>query len=244
MRFGSVLVGLLVAVPAAAQQLGPTLPDDRATGAGRFGWWGGVAQKPTAQDASPWRGGMFVAPRSGQGFSLARAGALDPGLRAAPDVLESLPQSPRLLAPGGETVPVDGGAYFGYRYSNWTFSSAVRQSLDDQRLAATRIDFGASYGFSLTERHLITLSGGLTLGQSGAAIPTYGAMGSDALSRSAQRYGEPGAGFRLSWLYTLDRNLYVNTSLGYDRLYGDPAEGFGSERGTTTFGTVFGYRFY
>jgi hypothetical protein len=244
MRFGSVLVGLLVAVPAAAQQLGPPAADDRATGAGRFGLWGGVPQNPAAQDASPWRGGMFVAPRGGQGFSVARAGALDPGLRAGPDVLQFLPQSPRLLVPGGETVPVDGGAYFGYRNSNWTFSSAVRQSLDDQRLAATRIDFGASYGFSLTERHLITLAGGMTLGQSGAAIPSYGMLGDEVLSRSAQRYGEPGAGFRLSWLYTLDRNLYVNTTLGYDRLYGDPAEGFGPERGTTTFGTVFGYRFY
>jgi hypothetical protein len=244
MRFGSVLVGLLVAVPAAAQQLGPTVPDGPTTGGDRFGWWGGVAQKPAMQDVSPWRGGMFVAPRSGQGFSLARTGMPDPGLRAGPDVLQLLPSSPRLLVPGGETAPVDGGAYVGYRYSNWTFSSAVRQSLDDPRLAATRIDLGASYGFSLAERHLITLAGGMTLGQSGAAIPAYGALGSDALLRSAQRYGEPGAGFRLSWLYTLDRNLYVNTTLGYDRLYGDPAEGFGPERGTTTFGTVFGYRFY
>jgi hypothetical protein len=242
MRLRSVLVGLLVAVPAAAQQLGPTVSDDRTVG--RSGWWGTIAQNPGVRDASPWRGGMFVAPRSGQGFSLARTGALDPGLRAGPDVLQTLPQSPRLLLPGSETVPVDSGAYLGYRYSNWTFSSAVRQSLDDPRLGATRIDFGASYGFNLAQRHLITLSGGLTLGQSGAAVPAYGTLGGDPASRVAQRYGEPGAGFRLSWLYTLDRNLYVNTTLGYDRLYGDPAEGFGPDRGTTTFGTVFGYRFY
>ena len=95
----------------------------------------------------------------------------------------------------------------------------------------------------MAERHAITLSGGLTLGQSGAAVPSYALPGTDALSRQTLRYGEPGAGFRLSWRYTLDRNLYVNTSLGYDRFYGDPGE-FGGDRGTATFGTVFGYRFY
>lgn len=243
MRFGSVLVGLLVAFPATAQQLGSTTPDDRPLGGNRFGLWGAVPPSSAAQDPSPWRGGMFVVPRSGQGFSVARPGMPDPGLRAGPDVLQLLPQSPRLVTPDGETAPVDGGAYLGYRYSNWTFSSAVRQSLDDPRLAATRIDLGASYGLSLTQRHLITLSGGLTIGQPGAGIPAYSALAGDALARSAQRYGEPGAGFRLSWLYTLDR-FYVNTTLGYDRLYGDPAEGLGPDRGTTTFGTVFGYRFY
>jgi hypothetical protein len=187
---------------------------------------------------------MFVTPRSGQGFSLPRAGGFDPGLRAGPDVLQALPQSPRLVTPGAEATPVDGGAYVGYRYSNWTFSSAVRQSLDDPRMAATRIDLGASYGFNVAQRHLITLTGGLTVGQSGTVVPAYGTLGGDPMSRSAQRYGEPGAGFRVSWLYTLDRNLYVSTTLGYDRLYGDPAEGFGPDRATTTFGTVFGYRFY
>jgi hypothetical protein len=139
---------------------------------------------------------------------------------------------------------VDGGAYLGYRYSNWVFSSAIRQSLDDPSLAATRIDLGASYGVNLAKRHSIMLSGGLTLGQSGAAAPAYGTLGSDALSPRTLRYGDPGAGFRVSWLYTLDQNLYVNTTLGYDRLYGDPGEGFGSDRGSASFGTVFGYRFY
>jgi hypothetical protein len=140
-------------------------------------------------------------------------------------------------------VPVDSGAYLGYRYSNWTFSSTVRQAIDDPRLAGTRIDFGASYGVSVAERHAITLSGGLTLGQSGAAVPSYALSGTDALSRQTLRYGEPGAGFRLSWRYTLDRNLYVSTSLGYDRFYGDLGES-GGDRGAATFGTVFGYRFY
>jgi hypothetical protein len=243
MRLRSILLGLcIVAVPAVAQRIDAPAANDR--GPGRSEWWSGAAADLAAPNASPWRGGMFVGPRSGQGFSLARAGALDPGLRASPGVLDTLPLSPRLLLPGAAASPVDGGAYLGYRYSNWTFSSAVRQSLDDPRLAATRVDFGASYGISLAERHSITLSGGLTLGQSGAATPGYGTLGGDALSRRTLRYGDPGAGFRASWLYTLDQNLYVNTTLGYDRLSGDPGEGFGPDRSTTSFGTVFGYRFY
>lgn len=239
MRFRSALLGLcIVALPAAAQLSGPTA--DRATGPGQFGWWGA----PVAAE-SPWRGGIFIAPRSGQGFSLARGGALDPGLRAGPQLFQALPPAPLLLAPGSDTKPADGGAYLGYRYSNWTFSSSLRQSLDDPRPAATRLDLGATYGFNVTPRHLITVSGGLTVGQPGApGSPTYGALAGDGMGRAAQRYGEPGAGFRVSWLYTLDRNLFVSTTLGYDRLYGEPAEGLGSDRGTATFGTVFGYRFY
>jgi hypothetical protein len=242
MRF--VLVALValgaVAAPVAAQRV-----EAPGTVPGRAQWWNAKDLDLSASAPSPWRGGAFLGPRSGQGFSLARAGALDPGLRAGPGVgvLDTLPASPRLLLSGAEAPPVDGGAYLGYRYSNWTFSSAVRQSLDDPRLAATRIDLGATYGIPVTERHLITLSGGLTLGQSGASVPAYYLAGADALSRRTLRYGEPGAGFRVSWLYTLDRNLYVSTSLGYDRLYGDPGEGLGSDRATTTFGTVFGYRY-
>jgi hypothetical protein len=244
MRLRSLLLGLcIVAVPAAAQRIDASAATDR--GPGRSEWWVVAPGDLAAPNLSPWRGGVFVGPRSGQGFSVARAGALDPGLRATPGVLDTLPLSPRLLLPGGAASPVDGGAYLGYRYSNWTFSSAIRQSLDDPRVAATRIEFGASYGVSLAERHSIMLSGGLTLGQSGAATPAYGTLGNDALSPRTLRYGDPGAGFRVSWLYTLDRkNLYVNTTLGYDRLYGDPAEGLGSDRGSTSLGTVFGYRFY
>jgi len=243
MRLRSLVLGLcIVAAPAAAQRLDVPAAGDRAPG--RSEGWGATAADLAAPEASRWRGGMFVGPRSGQGFSLARTGGFDPGLRAGPGVLDTLPLSPRLLLPGGTPLPVDGGAYLGYRYSNWTFSSAVRQSLDDPRLAATRIDFGASYGIRFAERHSITVSGGLTLGQSGAAAPVYGTLGGDVLSPRTLRYGDPGAGFRLSWLYTLDRKLYVNTTLGYDRLYGDPGEGFGSDRNTTSFGTVFGYRFY
>lgn len=244
MRSRSMVLGLcIVALPAAAQQFGSPALSDRAGGAARFGWWGGTAADAVPAE-SPWRGGMFVVPRSGQGLSLPRTGTLDPGLRAGTDVLQAMPQAPRLPVPSGEAAPVDGGAYLGYRYSNWTFSSAVRQSLDDPRLAATRLDVGASYGFSVTPRHLITLSGGLTVGQPGAGLPAYGVLAADMPSRGVQRYGEPGAGFRVSWLYTLDRNLFVNTTLGYDRLYGDPGEGFGPDRGTATFGTVFGYRFH
>jgi hypothetical protein len=239
MRFALVLIALgSVAAPAVAQRI-----DVPETVPGRVQWWQTRDVGPAGSAPSPWSGGMILGPRSGQGFNLARTGAFDPGLRAGPGVLDTLPASPRLPLSGSEAAPIDGGAYLGYRYSNWTFSSAVRQSLEDPRLAATRIDLGATYGIPLTERHLITLSGGLTLGQSGAGVPAYDLTGTDVLSRRTLRYGEPGAGFRVSWLYTLDRNLYVSTSLGYDRLYGDPGEGFGSERATTTFGTVFGYRY-
>lgn len=239
MRLASVLVILgLAATPAAAQRLDAP-PVVRVPAFAQ--WWNAPGIDGGTPSASPWRGGFFVGPRDGQGFNPARAGAFDPALRANPDVPGTPPVA--LLPPGRDVAPLDSGAYLGYRLSNWTFSSAVRQSIDDPRLAATRIDFGASYGVSIAERHSITLSGGLTLGQSGAATPSYALMGTDPLARQTMRYGEPGAGFRLAWRYTLDRNLYVSTSLGYDRLYGDPGE-LGGDRGTATFGTVFGYRFY
>lgn len=239
MRLASVFLALgLAAAPAVAQRLEAPLAERLPVGAQ---WWTAPGADHAAPSASPWRGGFFVGPRGGQGFNPARAGTYDPGLRVSPGILEALPAATFL--PGGDAPPVDSGAYLGYRYSNWTFSSAVRQSLDDPRLAATRIDFGASYGVSVAERHTITFSGGLTLGQSGAVAPSYALMGADALARRTLRYGEPGAGFRLSWRYALDRNLYVSTSLGYDRLYGDLGEVGGGDRGTTTFGTVFGYRY-
>ncbi len=239
MRLASVLLALgLAAAPAAAQRLDAP-PAERSPV--RTQWWS-AAGVDRAVSASPWLGGFFVGPRDGQGFNPARAGAFDPGLRTSLAIPGTPP--PALLLPGSDVVPVDGGAYFGYRHANWTFSSAVRQSIDDPRIAATRIDFGASYDVSVAERHSFTLSGGFTLGQSGAAAPGYAQMAGDALARQSLRYGEPGAGFRLSWRYTLDRNLYVSTSLGYDRLYGDPGEAGGADRATTTFGTVFGYRFY
>jgi hypothetical protein len=242
MRFRSALLGLcLVALPAAAQLDGPAA--DRATAPAQLQSGSAPGVDPVAAE-SPWRSGIFVSPRSGQGLSLARGGALDPGLRASAELFQGMPEAPRLLVPGGESAPADGGAYLGYRYSNWTFSSALRQSLDDPRLASTRLDLGASYGYSLTPRHLITVYGGLTLGQAGTGAPAYGALAGDALARGVQRYGEPGAGFRVSWLYALDRNLFVSTTLGYDRLYGDPGEGFRADRNAATFGTVFGYRFY
>lgn len=239
MRLTSVLVALaFAAAPAVAQRLEVPLAERLPLGAQ---WWTAPGVDPAAPSASPWRGGFFVGPRRGQGFNPARAGTFDPGLRASPGILDALPAATFL--PGADAAPVDSGAYLGYRYSNWTFSSAVRQSLDDPRLAGTRIDFGASYGVSVAERHTITLSGGLTLGQSGAVAPSYALMASDPLAGRTLRYGEPGAGFRLSWRYALDSNFYVSTSLGYDRLYGDLGEVGGGDRGTTTFGTVFGYRY-
>ena len=107
----------------------------------------------------------------------------------------------------------------------------------------TRLDLGASYGFNVNPRHLITLSGGLTLGASTPLLPYYEAYGTDAFWRSGYRAGEPGAGLRLSWRYTFDRSTaYFATTLGYDRAYGDLEGLQGLDRSTTTFGTTFGYR--
>jgi hypothetical protein len=118
----------------------------------------------------------------------------------------------------------------------------VRQGFGVPGLGGTKVDFGASYGFNVTPRHLITLSSSLTLGQPTGVAAYYAALGSDALSRADYRVGEPGAGFRVSWLYTFGRNLYLNTTLGYDRSAGDPDGLQGLDRNTTSFGTVFGYR--
>jgi len=118
----------------------------------------------------------------------------------------------------------------------------VRQGLGAPGLGGTKVDFGASYGFNVTPRHLITLSSSLTLGQTSGIAAYYGALGPDGLSRADYRVGEPGAGFRLSWLYSFGRNLYLNTTVGYDRSVSD-ADGLqGPDRNTTSFGTVFGYR--
>jgi hypothetical protein len=236
-----LLLGALCAaigVPAAAQQgLGraPALEAD--------GWYPSspaIGLRPLApRAASGWTGGLLVDP--GSRLGPARTGANHPGLRLRPDLGGTLPQPPQLGPPVDAATAVEAGAYLGYQFENrLLLSSAVRQGLGVPGLGA-RVDFGASYGFNVTPRHLITLSSSLTLGQaSGAAY--YGALGSDALSRADYRVGEPGAGFRLSWLYSFGRNVYLNTTLGYDRSAGDSDGWLGPDRSTTSFGTVFGYR--
>jgi hypothetical protein len=72
MRLRSLFFGLcIVAVPAAAQRIDAPAAVDR--GPGRAEWWAVVPGDLAPPDPSPWRGGIFVGPRSGQG-SASRAG--------------------------------------------------------------------------------------------------------------------------------------------------------------------------
>jgi hypothetical protein len=238
-----LILGALCAalgVPAVAQQgLG------RAPGPEAGAWQpsnpavGLLPQAPRA--ASGWTGGLLVDP--GPGARLGPGtGANDPGLRLRPDLGATLPQPPQLGPPVDAASAVQAGAYVGYRFENQLLlSSAVRQGFGVPGGSA-KVDFGASYGFNVTPQHLITLSSSLTLGQPTGTAAYYGALGSDALSRADYRVGEPGAGFRLSWLYSFGRNVYLNTTLGYDRSIADSEGWLGPDRGTTSFGTVFGYR--
>jgi len=237
---GAICAG--IAVPALAQQgLG------RAPVYQPSGWQSAapaIGLRPQApRGESGWTGGVLLDSARGQGFGPARAGANDPGLRLRPDLGRALPEPPQLLPPIDAASAVQAGAYLGYRFENrLLLSSAVRQGFGVPGLGATKVDFGASYGFNVTPRHLITLSSSLTLGQASGIAAYYGALGPDALSRADYRLGEPGAGFRVSWLYSFGRNLYLSTTLGYDRSAGDPEGVQGPDRNTTSFGTVFGYR--
>ena len=195
-----------------------------------------------AGDAGGWTGSMFV---GGQGFNADRARMPDPGFRLPAASLPANIPPPIFVGPPVDPASVaQAGAYLGYRRDNWTLTSGVRQGLGEWA-GGTRLDLGASYGFNVNPRHLITLSGGLTLGASAPLAPYYAAYGdgTDAFWRSGYRAGEPGAGLRLSWRYTFDRSTaYFATTLGYDRAYGDPEGLPGLDRNTTTFGTTFGYR--
>jgi hypothetical protein len=199
---------------------------------------------------SGWMTRVFV---GGQGFNADRARMADPGFRLP--ATGTPPSSSAAAPPPGQVAlpPYTGhqfdpssaaqaGAYVGYRRDSWTVSSGVRQGVG-AAAGGTRLDLAASYGFNVTPRHLISLSGGLTLGASAPALPYYAMYGTDAFWRSGYRAGEPGLGLRLSWLYRFDRSTaYFATTLGFDRAYGD-AEGLqGLDRNTTTFGTTFGYR--
>jgi len=225
--------------PIALAQQRANLPGDPALqlpGSGRQPGASSGLRAPAA--ASGWTGGVFVGPPGGQGFNPARAVALDPGLRTRPSSFEA-GTDPRVGPPIDPAIATEAGAYVGYRFDNVLVSSAVRQGVGAPGLGGTKVDLSASYGFNITPRHLITLSGGLTVGQANALAPYYGALAGDPMARSgAYRIGEPGAGFRVAWLYSFGRNLYLNTSLGYERAYGDTD----FDRNTTSFGTVFGYR--
>src|SRR5262245_53839005 len=199
---------------------------------------------------SAWTTRAFV---GGQGFNPDRARLPDLGFRLPAAGIPG--PGPVAAAPFGQTAlpaytgrPIDpssttqAGAYIDYRRDKLTVSSGVRQGIG-AGAGGTRLDLGATYGFNVTPRHLISLSGGLTVGQLAPALPYYAAYGTDAFWRSGYRAGEPGLGLRLSWFYSFDRSTaYIATTLGFDRAYGD-AEGLqGLERNTTSVGTTFGYR--
>jgi hypothetical protein len=213
-----------IAVPAAAQVGGiPPAANPLGLRSGDPGWTSSV----------------FV---GGQGFNADRARLPDPGFRLPASLPGEVTPPPRVGPPVDPASAAQAGAYVGYRRDSWTLSSGVRQGVGEGA-GGTRLDLGASYGFNVTPRHLITLSGGLTVGASTPLASYYGVYGTDAFWRSGYRAGEPGAGLRLSWLYNFDRSTaYFATTLGYDRAYGDTEGLQGLERSTTTFGTTFGYR--
>jgi hypothetical protein len=222
-----------MAAPAAGQQgLG------RPTAAEAGGWQSygaGVGLRP-GRGESGWTGGLLL--DSAQASRSVLRHPSDPGLR----LRSELGSQPQFTPPADPASTVQAGAYLGYRFENrLLLSSGVRQGFGVPGTGGAKVDLGASYGFDVTPRHLITLSGNLTLGQPTGAAAYYGALGPEGLSRADYRVGEPGAGFRVSWLYSFGRNLYLNTTLGYDRS-ADPESFQGSDRSTTSFGTVFGYR--
>ena len=109
-----------------------------------------------------WTSSVFV---GGQGFNPDRARLPDPGFRLPGDPSGRGHPPPRVGPPVDPASTAQAGAYVGYRRDSWTLSSGVRQGLG-AGAGGTRLDLGASYGFNVTPRHLITLSGGLTLGAS------------------------------------------------------------------------------
>jgi hypothetical protein len=240
-----LLLGVLcagIAAPAAAQQgLGRSPAQESAGGQSTGPAVGLRAQSPRRE--SGWTGGVLLDPVGGQGLAPERTGTADPGLRLRTGYGPGSAAPPLILPPVDPGSALQAGAYVGYRFENQVLlSSGVRQGFGAPGLGGTKVDFGASYGFNVTPRHLITLAGSLTLGQPTGIAAYYGALGPEALSRADYRVGEPGAGFRVSWLYSLNRNLYLNTTLGYDRSIADPDGLLGPDRNTTSFGTVFGYR--
>ncbi|MCI0345539.1 MAG: hypothetical protein L0221_08865 [Chloroflexi bacterium] len=227
---GAICAGIVV--PAAAQQgLGRAPAAAGATLSAPA-----VGLRPQAPRAeSGWTGGLLLDPVRTPALGAARPGALDPGLRLRPELARAIPEAPQFSPPIDPAGAVQAGAYVGYQFENRVLlSSTVRQGFGVPGVGGTKVDFGASYGFNVTPRHLITLSGSLTLGQPSGIVAYYGALGPD------YRVGEPGAGFRVSWLYSFGRNLYLSTTLGYDRSDADSFQG--PDRNTTTFGTTFGYR--
>jgi hypothetical protein len=183
---------------------------------------------------------IALTPIGGQGFTFVPRGwAGTPGLR--------LPQAADPTLPARFGLAPDAGAAVDVRIQRWTLSSAVQQGLIAAQPLASRVDFGASYGLPVAQRHEVVVSGGLGIGAGAGLAPTAGqeVTAREPLLLSGGSTGLRDAGLRLSWRYSLDRNLFVNTSVGVDRMFADPT-GLGAayERNVGSIGAVFGYRFY
>lgn len=196
-----------------------------------------LASTPSTGEESEVR--LVLTPLGGQGFSFSPAGWGAPGLRLPPGFDAGAP-SRFALASGS-------GAALDYHVDRWTLTSSVRQGLSPVRHDGTRLDFGASYGVSVAKRHELLLSGGLGMGAGGSLAPTAGEelAAVAPLAGTGAATGLRDVGLRLSWRYSLDRNLFVNTSVGVDRMFADPlGTGGAYERNVGSVGAVFGYRFY
>jgi hypothetical protein len=183
---------------------------------------------------------IALTPVGGQGFTFVPRGwAGTPGLR--------VPQGADAASPARFALAPDAGAALDVKVQRWTLSSSVQQGLIAAQPLASRVDFGASYGLPLARRHELVVSGGLGFGAGTGLAPTAGQQvtASEPLLLYGGGTGLRDAGLRLSWRYSLDRNLFVNTSVGVDRMFADPT-GLGAsyERNVGSIGAVFGYRFY
>ncbi len=185
---------------------------------------------------------LVLTPLGGQGFTLVQPGWAGAGFRAPPGLDAGAPSRFALARTGA-----GGASGLDLRVDRWTVSSTVRPLLGAARPDLSRVDFGASYGLPLAQRHELVVSGGLGFGAGAGLAPTAGQdyTAREAWLPAAGGTGLRDVGLRLSWRYSLDRNLYVNTSIGVDRMFADPT-GLGAsyERHVGSVGAVFGYRFY
>ncbi len=245
MRQASLLALILAtgcAVPHASAQNGLQFPPGASSGTGfQLRSTAPLAERYPPERSQP---ALAVTRTSPQGFNFARAPGFDMG--GQPPVgfgaIEAMP--PPTFGLGLPT-----GTGLDYRINRWTLSSSVRQGLASMRPGSTRLDVGASYGFNIAPRHQIMLFGGVGFAASGTLQPD---SNSELAVRSALRPYGAGTGtglrdmgLRLSWRYTLDRRLFVDTSIGYERHLTEGMDAAGGlDRNVGSFGAMFGYRFY